>query len=114
MEYLYHRPIRHFTFDGIIINDAAIGRLRQELVRLKTVEMCELGYVPRLDIEPNFTIKYNSEKDYFEFTLTVYGTFVGKKKALWIQGIDGTILVPTLKNKLKELSQGQASRLNRK
>jgi len=114
VENLYHKPIKHFTFNGIIKSDAAIGRLRQELVRLKSIEMCELGYVPRLDIDPQFTIKYNSEKDYYEFTLTVYGTFVGKTRALWTLGIDGTTLVPTLKSKLSELSQGQASRLNQK
>ena len=76
--------------------------------------MCEIGYVPRLDIDPNFTIQYNETKEYFEFTLTVYGTFVGKKKALWIRGIDGTQIVPTQKNKLKELSQGQVSQSNQK
>ena len=109
MENIYHRPIKNFTFDGIIKDEAAIIRLRSELVRLKTLEMCELGYVPRLDIDPQFTIKYNNEKDYFEFILTVYGTFIGKNRALWIKGIDGIILVPTQKNKLSELSQGQAS-----
>ena len=114
MENIYHRPIKNFTFDGIIKNDAAIGRLRLELVRLKGLEMCELGYVPRLDIDPQFTIKYNNEKDYYEFTLTVYGTYIGKNKALWIIGIDGTQMVPTQKNKLSELSQGQASQSNRK
>ncbi len=114
MDNLYHKPIRNFTFDGIIKNDSAIGRLRKELVRLKNLEMCELGYVIRLDIDPQFTIKYNSEQDYYEFTLTVYGTYIGKKKALCIMGIDGTQLVPTQKNKLKELSQGQASQLKTK
>lgn len=109
MDNIYHKSIKNFTFDGIIKNDAAIGRLRKELVRLKSLEMCELGYVVRLDIDPQFTIKYNIEHDYYEFTLTVYGTYVGKKKALWILGIDGTELVPTQKSKLKELSQGQAS-----
>ena len=114
MENLHHKPIRNFTSDGIIKSDAAIGRLRKELVRLKIIEMCELGYVERLDIDPQFTIKYNSEKDYYEFTLTVYGTYVGKTKALWIKGIDGTEMIPTQKSKLSELSQGQASQSNQK
>jgi len=114
VENIHHKPIKNFTFDGIIKNDAAIGRLRLELVRLKTLEMCELGYVPRLDIDPQFTIKYNNEQDYYEFTLTVYGTYIGKNRALWILGIDGTEMIPTQKNRLKELSQGQASQSNRK
>jgi len=41
----YHRPIKNFPFDGIIKNDAAIRRFRFELVRLKTLEMCELGAI---------------------------------------------------------------------
>ena len=107
MDYIHHKPIKAFTFNGIIQNDAAIGRLRQELVRLKTIEMRELGYVQRLDIDHNFTIKYNSTTEQFEFTITVYGTYIGKKKSLCILGIDGTTLVPIQKNKLKELLQGQ-------
>ena len=114
MENLHHKPIKTFRLDGIIKDDSAIGRLKLELVKLKKTEMRELGYVPRLDIDPNFTIKYNETKEYFEFTLTVYGTYLGKTKAKCIQGIDGTTLVPIQKNKLKELSQDQASRLNQK
>ena len=76
--------------------------------------MREAGYAPRLDIDPNFTLEYNSTKEYFEFTSTVYGTYVGKTRAKCIQGIDGTTLVPTPKNKLKELSLGQESTLNQK
>ena len=114
MENLHHKPIKTFKLDGIIKDDSAIGRLRLELVKLKKTEMRELGYVPRLDIDPNFTIKYNETKEYFEFTLTVYGTYLGKTKSQCIQGIDGTALVPILRNKSKELSQDQASQLNQK
>jgi len=111
---MHHKPIKTFTLDGIIKDDSAIGRLRQEVAKLKIEEMREEGYVPRLDIDPNFTIKYNETKEYFEFTLTVYGTYLGKKKSQCIQGIDGTALVPIRKNKLKELSLGQESQSNQK
>ena len=114
MENLHHKPIKTFTLDGIIKNDSAIGRLRYELIKMKIEEMREMGYVPRLDINPNFTIQYNLEKDYFEFKLTVYGTHIGKRRAKWITGVDGTTLIPTLKNRSSELSQDQESRLNQK
>jgi hypothetical protein len=114
VENLHHKPIKTFILDGIIKSDSAIGRLRYELIKMKIEEMREVGYVPRLDIDPNFTIQYNLEKDYFEFKLTVYGTYLGKTKSQCIQGIDGTLLVPTQKNKLKELSQDQASQSNQK
>jgi hypothetical protein len=114
VEHLHHKSIKIFTIDGIIKDDAAIGRLRLEFERLQTLKMRELGYVPRLDIDPNFTIQYNNTKEYFEFILTLYGTYLGKRKSQCIMGIDGTLLVPTHKNKLKELSLGLESTLNQK
>jgi hypothetical protein len=114
VENSYHKPIKSFILDGIIKDDSAIGRLRIELVKLKISEMRELGYVPRLDIDPQFTIKYNEQKEYFEFKLTIYGTYIGKTKSKWNQGIDGTTLVPLAKNKLKESLQDQESASNQK
>jgi hypothetical protein len=114
VENLYHKPIKTFTLDGIIKTDSAIGRLRNELTQMKIEEMREVGYVQRLDISPNFTIQYNLEKDYFEFKLTVYGTHIGKRRAKWITGVDGTTLIPILKNRSSELSQDQESPSNQK
>ena len=114
MEQLHHKSIKQFTIDGIIKDDSVIYRIRNEITRLKIEEMRELGYVRRLDIDPNFTLEYNPIQEYFEFTLTVYGTHIGKKRAKCIQGIDGTTLVPILKNKSKELLQAQESTSNQK
>jgi hypothetical protein len=114
VEHLHHKSIKTFTVEGIIKDDAAISRIRLEVERLQTLQMRELGYVPRLDIDPQFTIKYNSTKEYFEFTLTLYATYLGKKKSECIMGIDGTLLVPTHKSKLKELSMGLESTSNQK
>ncbi len=72
------------------------------------------GYARRLDIDPNFTIYYNHDKDYYEFILSVYGTYLGRRQVEWIDGIDGTALVPTQKSKSNELSQDQASTSNQK
>jgi hypothetical protein len=111
---LHHKAIKTFNLDGIIRDDSAIGRLKVELIKLKITEMRDLGYVVRLDIDPNFTIQYNETKEYFEFKLTVYGTYIGKTKSKWTMGIDGTVLVPIAKNKLNESSQGRESTLNQK
>ena len=111
---IHHKPVKHFFLDGQIHDEAAIGRLKTEYIRLVTAEMRLSGYVPRLDIDPNFTIQYNNTKEYFEFILTLYGTYLGKKKSQCIMGIDGTLLVPTHKNRLKELSMVQESMSNQK
>jgi hypothetical protein len=92
VEHLHHKSIKTFTVEGIIKDDAAIGRLRLELKRLQILQMRELGYVQRLDIDPNFTIQYNSSKEYFEFKLSIYGTYIGRKKSKWAVGIDGTTM----------------------
>lgn len=109
MNTLHHKPIKRFGLDGTIHDDSAIARLKNEYVRLLVTEMRIAGYAPRLDIDPDFTIRYNQKTEYFEFILSVYGIYVGKKKSEWILGIDGTSVITTQKNKFKEYSQEQAS-----
>ena len=114
MENLHHKSIKTYNLEGIIKDDAAIGRLKIEYIRLITIQMREDGFVPRLDMDPDFTIYYNNDKEYFEFKLTLYGTYLGRKKSKCIEGMDGTLAVPTHKNKSKELLQDQESVLNQK
>ena len=111
---LHHRPIKRFYFNGEIHDDSAIGRLRVEYTRLLQQQMRESGYAVRLDIDPDFTIKYNKKTETFTFKISIYGTYVGKKKIECVVGIDGTTVIYTQPNKLKESSQAQASILNQK
>jgi hypothetical protein len=104
----HHKPIKKFGLEGMIHDEALIGRLRSEYVRLITSQMKLAGYVPRLDIDPDFTIQYNSTKEYFEFKLSIYGIYTGRKKSEWILGIDGTTVIYTQKTRLNEFSQEQA------
>jgi hypothetical protein len=66
-----------------------IGRLKQEYIRLLISEMKLSGYVPRIDLDPDFTIRYNDIKNYFEFELSIHAVYAGKRKSEWIAGIDG-------------------------
>jgi hypothetical protein len=104
----HHRPIKRFSLDGMIHDEAIIGRLKSEYIKLVTTEMRFAGYVPRLDIKPDFTIQYNSTKEYFEFKLSLHGIYTGRKQSEWILGIDGTKAVYTQKIKSSEFSQEQA------
>jgi hypothetical protein len=110
----HHKTIKKFDLDGIIYDDSVIGRLKIEYIRLLTSELRLSGYVPRLDIDPDFTIGYNEEKEHFEFRVSVYGIYVGKKQSKWIIGIDGTVPVYTQPSKSKESLQAQESRSNQK
>jgi hypothetical protein len=110
----HHRPIKKFYLDGVINDDSVLGRLKIEYIRLLISEMKLLGYVPRLDIDPDFTIQYNDTKEYFEFKLSIHGVYTGKKKSECITGIDGTTAVYTQKSKSSVSLQEQESRLNQK
>jgi hypothetical protein len=104
----HHKPIKRFSLEGMIHDEATIGRLKIEYIRLLTTEMRIAGYVPRLDIDPDFTIQYNEKKEYFEFKLSTHGIYTGRKKSEWILGIDGTTPIYTQQNRLSEFSQEQA------
>ena len=99
MDRYHHRPVKKFSLDGIIHDDSAFARLKAEYINLLTTEMRILGYVPRLDINPDFTIDYNEPKHYFEFEISLYGVYVGKRKSEWISGIDETKAIYTHQNK---------------
>lgn len=110
MNTIHHKPIKRFSLDGIIQDDSKIGRLHEEYKRILGIEMKLSGYVPRLDIDPDFTISYNSESDNFSFELSVYGTYVGKKRAEWIIGVDGTDVISSQTDKSNESSPLRVSR----
>jgi hypothetical protein len=111
---VHHKTIKRFSLDGSIHDDAAIGRLKLEYIRLINTEMKIMGYVPRLDIDPDFTIRYNHNKQLFEFNLSIYGSYVGKKRAQWTIGIDGTELIAIQPNKSNASSLAQESQSNQK
>jgi hypothetical protein len=103
----HHKPIRKFDLDGQIFDEASTPRLKVEYIRLIVSQMKFLGYCPRLDIEPDFTIYYNEEKEIFSFKLSVYGTYVGKRKSEWIIGLDGATPIYTQRSKSNESLQEQ-------
>ena len=81
-----HRNIKRFHIDGEIYDESAIPRLREQYIFMLTMMMKSKGYLIRYDIDPDFTISYNGKG--FDFILSVYGIFVGKKKAQWFDGVD--------------------------
>jgi len=105
---LHHKPIKNFYLDGIIKDESHIPRLKEEYLRLLVIQMRETGYAPRIDIEPDFTLKYDSDKNCFEFGLTAYGMYVGRKKIEWIIAVDGYRPIHIQKTRLKESLSGQA------
>lgn len=99
MNSVHHKPIKRFHLDGLIQDDSKIARLKEEYKKILCLEMKMSGYVPRLDIDYDFTIQYNEKADNFNFDLSIYGVYVGKKQSEWITGIDGTTVISSQENK---------------
>ena len=103
-----HKNIKRFDLEGEIYDDSHIVRLKSEYIRMLENAMRNYGYVPRLDIDTDFTLRYNGRT--FDFRLSVYGVFVGKDKAQCIVGIDKNTAIQsgtTPKTKSNEVSSQQ-------
>ena len=114
MKSVHHKAIKRFCLNGEIHDDSAIPRLKTEYIRMLHQQMRSLGYAQRLDIDTDFTIEYNKNKETFTFKVSIYGSYVGKKKIECVVGIDGTTVIYTQPNKLNESLQAQESTLNQR
>lgn len=92
MEYIAHKRIHNFDFEGIINDDKDIIRLREQYRIIAENYMRARGYIPHLDLDSVFTISYNNGN--YNFKYTRYGIYVGKAKAKCYQAVAGTRLIP--------------------
>lgn len=107
-----HKRIKRFQLDGQILDDAIIPRMKIEYIRLLSESMKYEGYVIRLDIDPDWSLSYTG--NHYEFTLSVYGSFIGKRAAACIDGLDKNRPIYTPQSKSGESSTGQGSALKMK
>jgi hypothetical protein len=83
------RNIKSFLIAGVIKDDTVLAKSRENYERLLLQDMRAKGYVPVLDLEPQFSIKYNEAKDNYSFYLEMFGVYVGKRKSQEIEGFSG-------------------------
>jgi hypothetical protein len=67
-------------------------RVRAQYENLLTHDMRGKGYVRVLDIDTNFSVEFDGET--WVFLMTLYGVYVGKKKAWQSEGITQGKLIP--------------------
>lgn len=84
---VHHKSIKRFGLDGTIYDSAHIDRLKTEYLALVVMQMRDKGYVPRIDIDYQFTMWYDQDKNQYNFKMSVYGVYVGPKKAQEIKAI---------------------------
>jgi len=108
MKNFIHKSIRRFHLEGQIYDDSFIPRLRNEYINILKTQMQLQGYAPRIDIDPEFTLEYDGKN--YDFKLSLYGIFVGKRNAQWIEGLYGNKPIYIQKNKSEEFSKDQEFR----
>ena len=83
------KQIHNFSITGIIKDDSHLIKAREHYERLLAQQMRDGGYVPILDMLPQFNLIYVESKNQYGFTLTMFGVFVGKRKAHTLEGFSG-------------------------
>jgi hypothetical protein len=87
-----HKKIKEFHIDGIIEDDSSIPKIRERYEIILVDMMRSQGYVPHLDIDPAFSLKYTDDR--YCFLLTIYGVFIGKARAKCYLAVSGNNLIP--------------------
>ena len=88
------KNIHSFRIAGVIKSDKDIMRIREEYERLLVQQLRDKGYIPHLDITPQFSVQYHEAKDNYGFELVIYGIYLGKKKCLQYEGFSNNNLIP--------------------
>jgi hypothetical protein len=89
-----HRNIKKFSIEGEFLNDSLIPITRAQYETLVVGDMRRKGYVPVLDLDTQWSTEYHEGKDRWFFALSIYGVYLGKKKAKLWEGLSAGSLVP--------------------
>jgi hypothetical protein len=87
-----HKNIKRFQVAVNFKDDSDMIRVRAQYENLLTQDMKGKGYARVLDIDPAFSVEFDGET--WAFLMTLYGVYVGKKKAWQSEGITQGKLIP--------------------
>lgn len=68
---MMHKDVRKLTVEGDMI-DKDMERHKSELVKVLYDQLRDDGHVPLLDMDPQFTVDYDFERNVRVFTLSVF------------------------------------------
>lgn len=98
---MLHRQIKRFQIDVEFKDDSDIIRIRNQYENLLTLDMRQKGYIRLLDIDPVFSIEFTGQT--WKFLMTIYGIYVGKKKAWVSEGISQWKIIPRTRHRISSL-----------
>lgn len=80
--------IKDFTMRGTFKDDAQIPQMKDKYYALIEDQMRSTGRVPVLNMTPLWRTSWDAGREAYNFEMTMFGVFVGKRKALQITGWD--------------------------
>ena len=89
-----HKNIKRFQVTVRFKDDSDMIRVRAQYESLLTQDMRGKGYVRVLDLDPSFSVEFSGET--WVFLMTLYGVYVGKKKAWQFEGTTQGKLIPRI------------------
>lgn len=81
-----HNEVKRFGLTGTITSDRFVSA-RAALIKDVEDSMRDEGYVPLLDLHPQFTREYDPHTETFSFEVSVYGAYVGEEESWQIAGM---------------------------
>ena len=93
---MMHRKIKKFGMEGQFLDDSLAGSIREINERTLDVQMRDMGYTRALDIDPFWTVEYNAQQDEWRFQMSMYGFYIGKRKAWQYEGSSQGKLIPRI------------------
>lgn len=82
-----HKTVRRFGMEGKVADDATFPRLRAQYENMILRKMRDLGYVPVLDLGPFWSTSYVKADKNYDFIISLYGIYVGRRRAWEVEGI---------------------------
>jgi hypothetical protein len=87
-----HKPIKRFQVRVEFLDDSDMVRIKHQYESMLTHQMRDKGYLRVLDIDTNFSVEFDGTT--WVFLMTLYGTYVGKRKAWHSEAITQGKLIP--------------------
>jgi len=87
-----HKNIKRFQIKVTFKDYSDMIRVRNQYESLLDQDMKNKGYARVLDIDTNFSVEFTGET--WAFLMTMYGVYVGKKRAWLSEGITQGKLIP--------------------
>lgn len=91
-----HKRIKNFYLSGEFTDDSFALHTRVNAELAINYMMRDSGYVKVLELDPVWSTYYNGEQNKWTFEMTIYGMYIGKRKAKKFAGISQGKLIPRI------------------